>query len=64
VASLLSVLATDPAPCPYLAGMLVGFALGGFGHLVQARLVIAAGIVTIAVTTGLFIAATNPSFGA
>lgn len=63
MASLLSLIATDPAPGPYLAGMLVGFALGGFGHLISEKLVVAAGILVIALTTALFIMATDPSFG-
>ena len=63
MAANLLVLATDPPPGPYLAAFLIGFALGGFGHIVRARLVIATGIVVIVVTTVLFINATNPSFG-
>jgi hypothetical protein len=63
VVALISVLATDPAPGPYLVVMLFGFALGGFGHLISSRVLIAAGILVIAVTTALFIAATNPMLG-
>lgn len=59
----LLVLATDPAPAPYLVGLIAGFAIGGFGHLIKSTLTIAIGIATIVVVTVLFINATNPSLG-
>lgn len=63
MAAIITVLATDPAPGPYLVATLLGFLLGGFGHIIQSRWLIATGIIVIAVTTGLFIDATNPTFG-
>jgi hypothetical protein len=63
VAALFSLMATDPAPGPYLLGMLAGFLLGGLGHLYHSRLAIASGITLIAVTTALFILATDPHLG-
>jgi hypothetical protein len=62
VAALL-VLATDPAPGPYLAGIVAGFLIGGFGHLIKSNLTIATGIILIVIVTALFISATDPSFG-
>jgi hypothetical protein len=62
VAALL-VLATDPAPGPYVAGLIAGFALGGFGHLIKSTPTIVAGIILIVIVTALFIAATDPSLG-
>jgi hypothetical protein len=62
VAALL-VLATDPTPGPYLAGIIVGFLLGGYGHLIKSTPTIAAGIIVILIVTALFITATDPSFG-
>jgi hypothetical protein len=59
----LLVLATDPTPGPYLVGILLGFLIGGFGHLIKSNLTIAAGIVLIVVVTALFISATDPSLG-
>jgi hypothetical protein len=59
----LLVLATDPTPGPYLAGILLGFLIGGFGHLIKSNLTIATGIVLIVVVTALFISATDPSLG-
>lgn len=56
-------LATDPPATPYLAGMVLGFALGGFGHLIRSTPLILSGIALIAVTTLLFIIATDPHLG-
>ena len=61
--ALISVLATDPRPGPYPALMVLGFVVGAFGHIYRATLVIAIGIGVIAVTTLLFIQATNPQLG-
>jgi len=57
------VLATDPAPTPYLVGTVIGFAIGGFGHIIRSNLVIVSGILVIAATTALFILATHPCVG-
>ena len=59
----LLILATDPTPGPYLAGILAGFLIGGFGHLIKSNIAIATGIVLIVVVTVLFISATDPSLG-
>ena len=59
----LLVLATDPAPAPYLVGIVAGFVVGGFGHLIKSTLTITVGIGLIVVATVLFITATDPSFG-
>jgi hypothetical protein len=61
--SALLVLATDPTPGPYLAGIVAGFLIGGFGHLIKSNLTIATGIILIVVVTALFISATDPSLG-
>lgn len=57
------VLAADPPGTPYLAGIIAGFAIGAFGHLIAARTLILIGIVTILVTTALFIVAAGPTSG-
>lgn len=59
----LLVLATDPSPGPYLAAIVAGFAVGGFGHVIKANLLIAGGILLILIATILFINATDPSLG-
>jgi hypothetical protein len=57
------LLATDPPTGPYLAGMIAGFTIGTFGHIIKSTLLISLGIVTIVVTTILFIGATDPHLG-
>ncbi len=57
------LLATDPPTGPYLAGMIAGFTIGTFGHIIKSTLLISLGILTIVVTTILFIAATDPHLG-
>lgn len=61
--ALITVLATDPKPGPYLAVMVLGFVVGAFGHIYKANLIIAIGIGVIALTTLFFIQATNPQLG-
>jgi hypothetical protein len=56
----LTVLAADPSVSPYLAGVVIGFVVGAFGHIFKSTLVIALGIFIIGATTVLFIVATNP----
>ncbi|MBB4662656.1 hypothetical protein [Conexibacter arvalis] len=34
----------DPEFAPYLIGIVVGFAVGGFGHLIKSNALIATGI--------------------
>jgi hypothetical protein len=57
------ILASDPPPAPYLAATLVGFLVGGTGHLMRSNALIAAGILIILGTMVQFIAATDPHFG-
>jgi hypothetical protein len=55
--------ATDPPAAPYLLGIVLGFVVGGIGHIVRAPTLIILGILTIVITTVLFIIATDPSLG-
>jgi hypothetical protein len=57
------VLAADPSGAPYLAGIVLGFALGVAGQLLSAQALVVAGIIVILITTLLFIIATDPSSG-
>jgi hypothetical protein len=52
---------SEPAPGPYLAGIVVGFVLGAAGHLVRSSTLIALGIGIILVTTVLFLIAFDPN---
>lgn len=60
----LSVLALNsPSATPFLVGIVFGFAVGAFGHIIRSTLVITVGIATIGLTTVLFIISTNPTLG-
>ncbi len=60
----LSVLALNsPSATPFLVGIVFGFAVGAFGHIIKSTLVITVGIATIGLTTVLFIISTNPTLG-
>ncbi|MGI8556839.1 MAG: hypothetical protein ACR2ND_00775 [Solirubrobacteraceae bacterium] len=63
MSATLFVLATDPAPIPYLVAMGLGFVIGAAGHVYKSALVVSLGIAVIGITTALFIGATNPSLG-
>jgi hypothetical protein len=63
VLGFINVLAAgNPTVAPYLAGTILGFAIGGFGHVIKAPLMIILGIVVIGITSTLFVIATNPGF--
>ncbi len=57
------LVATDPPAAPYLLGIVLGFAVGTFGHIIRSTLLIVLGILVIGVTTVVFIIATDPSLG-
>jgi hypothetical protein len=55
VLGLLSVLAAaNPPAGPYLVGMILGFLVGSFGHIVKSRALILLGIALLGVTVSLF----------
>jgi len=63
VIGLLNILASgNPSVAPYLAGTIVGFLVGGFGHVIKEPLVVILGIVVIGITSILFVVATDPGF--
>ncbi len=53
----------SPSATPFLVGIVFGFALGAFGHIIKSSPVIVLGIVAIGLTTVLFIIATDPTLG-
>jgi hypothetical protein len=57
----LAFLASQPPAGPYLAGMVLGFVVGGLGHLARSAALIALGIGIILVTTVLFLLAFDPN---
>jgi hypothetical protein len=60
--SLLILFASaSPMAAPYLAGIVVGFLSGAFGHLIKAPLLIMFGIVVTGITSALFVIAADPS---
>jgi len=52
--SLVPIAQSGPDPTPYLAGVVIGLVVGVAGHIYKSNLFIAAGIVIIGVSTGLF----------
>ncbi|HEY7933348.1 MAG TPA: hypothetical protein VID48_05930 [Solirubrobacteraceae bacterium] len=51
----------NPSVTPYLFGLVSGFLIGGFGHLIKSPAVIVLGIVLIGVTTAAFVLVSDPS---
>jgi hypothetical protein len=55
VSGIVTLLAdAGPSATPYLVGMVLGFLVGSFGHLVKSRGLILLGIALLGVTVGLF----------
>jgi len=62
VVSLISLLASvNPNALPFLAGILAGFLIGAFGHLIKSPTLIVIGILLIGVTTAAFVLVSDPS---
>jgi hypothetical protein len=56
VLGLLTVLAASNPPAgPFVIGMVIGFLVGTFGHIVKSQALILLGIALLGVTVALFV---------